>query len=101
MNSSELTHLWAQNNNADKKPIHGEPKPQNVPADAQPTPPVPCDLKVGDTCSYRNDQGVEFHGLKITGFSKEVQSWGGFVYLLKDSWWFPVSDKSLTKTNTP
>ena len=37
--------------------------------DAQETPPVPCDFKLGDKVTFTNDNGIAFHGHVVTGFS--------------------------------
>jgi plastocyanin len=71
------------------KPIHGQPKPQNVPSDMTDTPPVPCAFKVGDKVTFTNDNGVAFHNHTIRGFTKEVTSWGAFIYHCTDAWWHP------------
>jgi hypothetical protein len=65
--------------------------------DAQETPPVPCDFKLGDKVTFTNDNGIAFHGHVVTGFSPTVEGGGRFVYLDKDSWWFPVRPENLTK----
>lgn len=72
-----------------------------LPADAQRSPPVPCKLKVGDRVTYTNDYGVSFHDELVTGFSPTVESYGGFVYLDKDSWWFPVPPGALQLQRQP
>lgn len=79
-----------------KKQIHGEAKPLHEVYGLRTEPPVPCKLKIGDVVTYRNDYGCTFPDRKVIGFSKEVQSWGGFVHLEKDAWWFPVPLGSLT-----
>jgi hypothetical protein len=79
------------------KPIHGAPKPKNVPSDMVDVPPVPCDLKVGDVVTYTNDYGAKFTGRKVRGFCREVTSWGAFVYIETDCWWSPIKPESLKK----
>lgn len=64
-------------------------------SDAQQTPPVPCDFKLGDTVTFTNDYGVSFADLRVVGFSPTVEGQGRFVYLDKSSWWFPVPPESL------
>lgn len=71
------------------KPIYGAPKPQNVPSDMQDTPPAPCDFKVGDRVTFINDYGVKFPGKTVRGFTKEVTSWGAFIYWNNEAWWHP------------
>lgn len=51
--------------------------------DAQETPPVPCDFKLGDKVTFTNDNGIAFHGHVVTGFSPTVEGGGRFVYLDK------------------
>lgn len=77
------------------KPIHGAPVPQNIPSDCQLHPPIPCEFTVGDVVTFTNDYGVTFAGKKVVGFSPAPEH-GRFVYLSKDSWWFPVSPSALT-----
>ncbi len=76
------------------KPIHGQTGTQNVPSDMTDTPPVPCSFKVGDKVTYTNDQGVSFHNRIIRGFTKEVTSWGAFIYFDSDAWWHPVKPQN-------
>lgn len=78
------------------KPIHGAPKPKNVPADMVSIPPVECGFSVGDAVIYTNDYGVKFERT-VRGFTREVTSWGAFVYLDIDCWWCPVRADSLTR----
>ena len=63
--------------------------------DATTSPPVPCDLKLGDVVTFTNDFGVAFNDLKVTGFTPCFEGHGRFVYLDKDSWWFPVKPDQL------
>ena len=77
------------------KRVHGEPINRDVPKDAQETPPVQCEFKVGDIITYTNPQGVVFHGYKVTGFAPKVTSWGAFIYLNWSSWWYPAEPESL------
>ena len=56
-------------------------------------------LKVGDVVTYTNDYGAEFEGKEIIGFASNKTSWAGYIYLNKDSYWFPVALKSITKQN--
>ena len=37
--------------------------------DATTSPPVPCDVKLGDVVTFTNDFGVAFSDLKVTGFT--------------------------------
>ena len=63
--------------------------------DATTSPPIPCDLKLGDVVTFTNDFGVAFSDLKVTGFTPSVEGHGRFVYLDKDSWRFPVKPDQL------
>ena len=58
------------------------------------TPPVACEFSAGDRVLYTNDYGAQFDRT-VRGFCREVQSYGGFVYLDADAWWFPVKAESL------
>lgn len=69
--------------------------------DAQQTPPVPCDFKLGDKVTFTNDNGVAFAGLAVTGFGPAVEGNGRFVYLDKESYWFPVQPESLQLQPNP
>jgi len=71
------------------KTIHGQPKLKNVPSDMTDTPPVPCAFKAGDKVTFTNDNGVVFPNRIIRGFTKEVTSWGAFIYFDSDAWWHP------------
>ncbi|NOK07356.1 hypothetical protein HNV27_38615, partial [Myxococcus xanthus] len=44
---------------------------------------------------------VSFRDELVTGFSPAVESYGGFVYLDKDSWWFPVPPGALQLQRRP
>ncbi len=57
-------------------------------------PPIECNFKVGDIVTYTNDYDVSFHGLKVLGFDDEI-SYGRFVFLDTDSFWFPVDPEQL------
>lgn len=63
--------------------------------DAQTSPPVPTEFKVGDRVTFTNDYGVKFHDRVVTGFSPSVEN-GRFVYLDNDSWWFPLNPAQLS-----
>jgi len=53
------------------------------------TPPVECDLKVGDVVTFTNEYGVSFEDRVIVGFSsKEDMSNDRFIHLDKDAYWF-------------
>ena len=55
-------------------------------------PPVPCDFKVGDFVTFTNENGVEFHGMEIIGFSqKKDMLHGNFIHLggYQNAYWFP------------
>jgi hypothetical protein len=76
------------------KRIHGVLVPQDVPHDMQPEPPIPCAFKVGDSVTFTNPQGVVFPGHTVKGFSP-VPSFGRFVYVDLDCWWYAVKPESL------
>lgn len=77
------------------KPIHGEKIPFHVSHGLEATPPVPCAFKIGDKVIFTNDYGLEFNQI-VTGFAREVQSWGGFIHLGENApWWCPVRPESL------
>jgi len=78
------------------KPAHGETRPAHEVYGLEVEPPIPCAFKIGDVVTYTNDYGCKFPDKKVLGFAKKVQSWGGFVHLERDSWWFPVPPNSLT-----
>lgn len=52
------------------------------------TPPIDCGLAVGDVIDWENDYGVKWTHT-IIGFSHEVQSYGGFIHMNTDAYWFP------------
>ncbi|KXS54991.1 MAG: hypothetical protein AWU57_587 [Marinobacter sp. T13-3] len=60
------------------------------------TPPVPCDLKVGQTVSYTNEYGVTFPGHTIVGFSATDSFYGRFIHLDTDCYWMPKHPASVT-----
>lgn len=58
------------------------------------TPPVPCDLRVGDKVIYTNPQVVKFRTpFTVTGFSYDPTdvSYNRFVYLDWSSPWFATT----------
>lgn len=65
--------------------------------DAQREPPIECEFRIGDTVTFTNDYGVIFRDHIVTGFSPTVEGEGRFVYLDKDSWWFPVNPLNLSR----
>lgn len=84
------------------KPIHGEPKPQNVPSDMQPTSSLP--FAVGDVVEYTNDCGSKWKA-RVRGFTAKPTSYGGEVYLefwseqgwRLGAWWFANRPDSIKK----
>ncbi|KZX81086.1 hypothetical protein A3715_18260 [Oleiphilus sp. HI0009] len=63
--------------------------------DIQSVSPIECDLNKGDIVIYTNDYGVEFE-LTIAGFGQPSKTRPeAFIYLDKDSWWYPVERQSL------
>lgn len=65
--------------------------------DAQETPPVPCEFKIGDSVTFTNDYGVVFENEIVTGFSPTVEN-GRFVYFDNAAWWFPVRPANLARS---
>jgi hypothetical protein len=65
--------------------------------DAVDTPPAPTDIKVGDIVTFTNDYGVQFPGVKVTGFAPIVEN-GRFIYLDYDCYWFAAHPKELKVT---
>lgn len=63
------------------KPIHGTPKPVNVPQDMTDTPPVPCEFSPGDVVTYTNDYGVKFRA-RVRGFMRELHAYETTCHLL-------------------
>ena len=61
--------------------------------------PVPCDFKVGDTVTFTNEFGVSFEGRKIIGFADDDSFYGRFIFLDKDSYWFPCKPSELKLNN--
>lgn len=57
------------------------------------TPPVPCDFQVGDVVRYTNDNGAQFE-LTVKGFTEEVTSWGAFIYIFNDCYWYPAKPEN-------
>lgn len=57
-------------------------------------PPIKCDLSIGKEVIFTNEYGVSFYGLKVIGYSEEVEH-GRFLHLNTDCYWFPVSRSSL------
>ena len=53
-----------------------------------PTPPIECGLSVGDVVDWENDYGVKWTHT-IIGFSSEVESYGGFIHMNTEAYWFP------------
>ena len=63
----------------------------------QQNPPVECDLKVGDRVTFTNENGVSFEGYRVIGFEQDTSFYGRYIYLDKDSFWFPVRREELKK----
>ena len=59
--------------------------------------PIECDFKVGDVVTFTNDYDVSFKDLKVIGFCEDDSFYGRFIYLNKDSYWFPCDPKDLKK----
>jgi hypothetical protein len=60
--------------------------------------PFGSELKVGDKIDYTNDYGTVFPNLEVIGFGNEKTSWGGYIYLKKSSYWYPVTIESVKKS---
>ena len=54
------------------------------------------DLKVGDKVMFTNEAGITFGPYEVLGFCKP-RTWGGCVFVSKDSWWFPNKPEMHTK----
>lgn len=84
------------------KPVHGAPKPRDVPADMQDASPQPFPFAIGDFVTYTNGNGLKGRA-RIRGFAKEPHG-GRFVYLEHWSqhgwrlgaWWFAVEPESIS-----
>lgn len=63
------------------KPIHGAPKPKDVPSDMTDTPPVPCEFSVGNVVTYTNDYGVKFRA-RVRGFTRKLGNYTVPVHVL-------------------
>lgn len=64
-------------------------------------PPVPCQFKVGDSVTFTNEFGVSFENRTVVGFANDPNdSYGRFIHLADDAYWFPKSPESLQKTET-
>ena len=65
------------------------------------TPPVPCDLKVGDKVTYTNDAGVQFPDMRVIGFADDDSFYGRFVHIVgpvhDGAFWFPHIPSELSK----
>lgn len=71
-------------------------------------PPVPCDLKVGDTVTFTNEYGVSFDGFVVIGFAKDTEFHGRFIHACYPgdrayngcAYWFPKLPGELTPAPT-
>lgn len=61
------------------------------------TPPIPCDLKVGDKVTFTNEFGISFPNLTIIGFADDTSFYNRFIHLDTECYWFPTTLQSLTK----
>ncbi|WP_368640448.1 hypothetical protein ABRZ04_04335 [Castellaniella ginsengisoli] len=65
------------------------------------TPPVPCDLAVGDRVTFTNEFGVSFAGMRVIGFADDDSFYGKFIHLTgpvhPGAYWFPHGRTELTK----
>lgn len=62
-------------------------------------PPAGCTYNVGDTVTFTNDYGVQFHGMKVIGFSDNLCMIGRLIHLNGDAYWFPHKASELTLTS--
>lgn len=63
--------------------------------------PEGCNLKVGDTVKWVNDNGIEWQH-KILGFNHTGEynkTYKCYVHLDKDSYWFPIDHNKLELVN--
>lgn len=77
------------------KKIHGETQSGNVPKDIRDFSPCDCKFNKDDVVDFINDYGVVFYNHIIQGFTPEITSWGGFIYLDLDCWWFPIKEENI------
>jgi hypothetical protein len=54
------------------------------------TPPVSCDLKVGDKITYTNEFGISFENRVVIGFADDDSFYGRFIHLSAGAYWFPA-----------
>lgn len=60
--------------------------------------PVKCDFHVGDTVTVTNGYGIEIPGIKIIGFTREIDPKfrpESYIFLDWDCYWFSVSPVKL------
>lgn len=63
------------------------------------TPPCECPFAKGDVVTFTNEYGVAFEGLRVIGFEPVIDPDhmpDRFIYLDKDSYWFPAEVSRLT-----
>lgn len=56
-------------------------------------------IRVGDTVTYTNDNGVTFPGLTVLGIDADASFYGRQIYLNTDAYWFPHTLDELKKEN--
>lgn len=65
------------------------------------TPPVPCDLKVGDRVTFTNEFGASFPGCRVIGFANDDSFYGRFIHFIgpehPGAFWFPVRPSEIKK----
>lgn len=65
------------------------------------TPPVPCDLSVGDRVTFTNEYGVSFPCMRIIGFADDDSFYGRFIHITgpehPGAFWFPHKPDELRK----
>lgn len=52
-------------------------------------------FKVGDKVTFTNHNGCVFYNHEVLGFCEKT-SFGGFIYVDLDCYWFPVKENELT-----
>ena len=69
------------------------------------TPPVGCDLKIGDIVTFINDYGIPFPGKEVIGYrdlSTETDRFAAWrpenvIHIDTDAYWFPHNAGELIK----
>ena len=64
------------------------------------SPLVSCDFKIDDEIIFTNENGIEFDGLKVIGFSHDSYDKERFIHVNSDAYWFPKTPKSIRLANS-